>query len=147
MQQKTVTSQTSFAGQIEREELLDPMERMESAAEPGYASLDDLRRLAWRGVKLSSSFLQRWLNICEVGFEEVFFALTMLRPFAGVNLDPVTAPQETATLDSHRLMEENDFLQPDNSQGISASPSNPAISWRTPWLYLILFVLVWLLLF
>jgi hypothetical protein len=147
MQQKTLTSQASFAGQIEREESVDPMERMESATEPGHATLDDLRSFAWRGVKLSSSFLQRWLNLCEVGVEEVFFALTMLRLFSGVNLDPVTAPQETSALDSHRLMEEHDFLQPDNSPGFSGSPSNPAISWKTPWLYLILLLLVWLLLF
>ena len=114
-----------------------------------YRPLDwmELRRLAWAGVKLLSSFLHRWLNLCEVGAEEIFFALTMLRPFSGVNLDPAAAPQEAATLNSPQLFEEQELGEEGNVEGISASRTRFTISWRTPWLYLIFALLLWLLLF
>jgi hypothetical protein len=147
MQQKTPTSEASFAGQIEREESLNSLERMGSATAPSPTTLDDLRGMAWRGVKLSTAFLQRWLNLCEVGVEEIFFALTMLRPFAGVNFEPVTAPRETAMFNSRHLLEEQEFSRADSAPDMPEMPSNYAISWKTPWLYLILLLLIWLLLF
>ncbi|MGD0939237.1 MAG: hypothetical protein ABR905_05945 [Terracidiphilus sp.] len=142
--QKTLRSQASFDGldqETGREESNSALE--ETASLRG----DDLRRLAWRGIKLSNTFLWRWLNLCEVGVEEIFFALTMLRPFGGVNLDPLTAPQGTAALDSRRLTEEHSFLGDSNFRDSSERHPEPAISWRTPWLYFVLFLLVWLLLF
>jgi len=147
MQQKTPTLPASFAEQIEREASLESMEQVGSAKEPSHAMLDELREMTWRGVRLSTSFLQRWLNLCEVGVEEMFFAVTMLRPFAGVNFDPITAPRETAIFNSRHLLEEQDFSRADSSPDMPEMPSNYAISWRTPWLYLILLLLIWLLLF
>ena len=142
-----------FSEQTERRDSLGPTEEIEPSTKPRQWGLDDLCSLAWRCVKLVCSFLQRWLNLCEVGVEEVFFALTMLRPFAGVNFAPVTEPQQSAPFNSRHLLEEREFSQTDNSPATPEMPSNSAItwryaiSWRSPWLYLILLLLIWLLLF
>lgn len=150
MQQNVKTLQANVErldGETGQRQSFDRMEQAVPWTDPVDSKLDDLRRLAWLSVKLCNSFLHRWLNVCEVGVEEVFFALTMLRPFAGVNLDPMTAPQETASLHSRPLLEENSFLSPADSLDLSRSQPRLEISWRTPWLYLILLLLVWLLLF
>ena len=150
MQQKTLRSQPDFEGverETEREESLDPMEEIATSTEPSYSGLGGPRRLAWRGVRLCNSFLYRWLNLCEVGVEDVFYAFRMRSFFAGVDLNPVTAPQQTAAFESRHLLEEHDFSEPANASNNSWGQSKSAISWRTPWLYLIFLLLVWLLLF
>ena len=150
MRKKVVASQASFeghGGEIEREQSLDRVEEIALWTKPGYSELDNVRRLAWLGVKLCRSFLQRWLNLCEVGVEEVFFALTMLHSFAGVDLDSVTAPREMAALHSRQLVGEQDFSRTEDSPALSRNRSKFAIPWRTPWLYLVFLLLVWLLLF
>lgn len=150
MRQKTLASSASFEGhdrETQREEFLDRTEVTASWTEPRCLKLDDLRRLAWLGIKLCNAFVQRWLNLCEVGVEEVFFGLTMLRSFAGVDLGAVTAPRETAILASRSLMEAHDSLRPASSPEMLWGHSNSTISWKTPWLYLVFPLLVWLLLF
>ena len=150
MRQKTLTSQASFE-RLDREtgqgRALDRMVEMGTPAEQGRTKLGDARRLAWAGVKLCNSLLYRWLNLCEVGAEDLFYAFRMRRFFAGMDLDPATAPQETAGFHSHRLLDEDDYLRPANSPELQGSRSRSAISWRTPWLYLIFLLLIWLLLF
>lgn len=150
MRQTIVASQASFerlGGEIEQEASLDRMEKAAPWTEPCSSKLGKMSRLAWLGVKLGNSFLHRWLNLCEVGAEEVFYALLTPRFFAGAELDPMTAPQETSTLHSGRLLGEHDFLRPANSPALTEVQSKFEISWRTPWLYLVFLLLVWLLLF
>lgn len=130
--------------EIEKEESLDL--RRETASKCG-SRMDEARRLAWAGVKLGNCMLQRWLNVCEVGVEEVFFALTMLRSFAGVTLEPATAPEARGAFYSGSLLDEGDSIGPGGSSNVSWSQPNTTISWRTPWLYLVLVLLFWLLLF
>jgi hypothetical protein len=150
MQHKTLTSAASIERldrEIERGESLDPMEAIASSTEPRRSRLDGPCRLAWRGVGFCNSFLSRWLNLCEVGVEDVFYAFRMRSFFAGADMEPVTAPQEIATFRSHRVLEEDDYPEPEDSSTMPGSQSKLAISWRTPWLYLIFLLLVWLLLF
>ncbi|MGA9669483.1 MAG: hypothetical protein WBQ94_09760 [Terracidiphilus sp.] len=150
MRQKTVGFDADFERndrETEQEKSLDPMEEMAFGTERGAYLLRDLRRLAWLGVKLCNSLLHRWLNLCEVVVEEVFYVLLMPHFFAEVELSPAIAPQETANLHSRHLLRENDFLGSANSPDSSGERSQFAISWRKPWLYLVLVLLVWLLLF
>jgi hypothetical protein len=150
MQQETLASEASVEGldrEMEQESSLEGMQQVGSGMEQGDSKLSDARRLAWLGVKLCNSLLHRWFNICEVGVEEIFYALLMPHFFAEVELAPVTASQEKAGFSSHRLLGENDFLRPAESSESSGDRPESAISWRTPWLYLVLLLLVWLLLF
>ena len=150
MEEKTRASQASLerlGGETEHQPFLDRMEGATPRTEACDSKLANARRLAWVGVKLCNSFLYRWFNLCEVGAGEIFYAMLMPRFFAAVDFDPITAPQEMATLHSRHLLEEHDFLRPANSTGISGGQSKSEISWRTPWLYLIFLLLVWLLLF
>lgn len=150
MQQRTLRSQPDFEGverETERVEALDPMEEIAPSTEPRHLGLDGPRRLAWRGVRLCNSFVYRWLNLCEVGVEDVFYAFRMRSFFAGADLDPVTAPQQSAAFESRDLLEEHDFSGSADTSTMSGSQSKSAISWRTPWLVLIFLLLVWLLLF
>ncbi len=150
MGEKTLASQASLERPSEESGPRESLDRMEEAAprtEPCDSKLENARRLAWAGVKLCNSFLYRWFNLCEVGAGEIFYAMLMPRFFAQVDLDLATAPQETAILHSRHLLEENDFLRPASSPDVSRGQSKSAISWRTPWLYLIFLLLVWLLLF
>jgi len=117
------------------------------AMEPECSRLEWAREWAWAGARLCSSMLQRWLNVCEIGAEEIFFALTMLRSFSGVNLETVPAGQEAAALNSRSLFGERDSARETDSAEMAWSQPKAAISWRTPWLYLVLVLLVWLLLF
>jgi len=150
MQQKNLALEASFerlGGENEQQQSLDQMEQVATWTEPCRLELVNLRRLAWRGIKLCTSFLQRWFNLCEVGAEEVFFALTMLRSFAGVDFAPATSPRESAALHSIHLLGEQEFSSSADSPAQSRIESESAISWRTPWLYLVFLLLVWLLLF
>jgi hypothetical protein len=150
MRQTTPGSQASVEGfdrETVREWALDRLEEMRLSNEQGRTKLGDARRLAWAGVKLCNSLLYRWFNLCEVGAEDLFYAFRMRRFFAGMDLDPATSPQETDTFHSHRVLEEDDYLRPANSPELPGSQSRSAISWRTPWLYLIFLLLIWLLLF
>lgn len=104
-------------------------------------------RLAWLAMKLCSSFAHRWLNLCEVGFEELLCAFRMRHLFAGVDLDFAAVPQPGSTLDSGHFLEDQDFYHSDPSPDIAGGQSHFEISWRTPWLYLAFLLLVWLLLF
>jgi hypothetical protein len=150
MLQKILASQASFerlGGETGQEQSLDRIEQAAPWTEPCYSKVVNARRLAWLGVKLCNSFLHRWFNLCDVGAEELLYALPMLHSFAGVDVDPMTAPQETATLHSRHLPGEHDFLSPANSRALSGNQSKFEVSWRTPWLYLVFLLLVWLLLF
>jgi hypothetical protein len=150
MRQKTLASVAGFEGfdpDIEQEEPLDRIGQADSGTESRHVQLSDAQRLAWMGVKLCNSLLHRWFNLCEVGLEEVFYALLMPRFFAEAELIPATASQETASLHSRHLSEDNDFLQSADSADSSGHWPELAISWKTPWLYLVLLLLVWLLLF
>jgi hypothetical protein len=150
MRQKTLALEAGFEGfdrEMERVESFERMEPADSGAEPHSSKLRDVRRLAWLGVKLCNSLLHRWFNLCEVGVEDVFYALLMPHFFAEVELVPVTASQETVSLHSNHPLEENGFLRQADSRDPSEDQPEPAISWRTPWLYLVLLLLVWLLLF
>ena len=150
MRQKTMASQASFERldwETGQEQSLDRIEQGSPWTEPGCSKLVNPRRLAWLGVKLCNSFFHRWFNLCEVGAEELLFALPMVRSFAGMDSDPMTASQETATLHSRPLLGERDFFSEADSPDMSGNQSKFEISWRTPWLYLVLLLLVWLLLF
>lgn len=150
MRQKTLASQASFERldwQTGQQQSLDRMEQGSPWTESGHSMPFNLHRLAWLGVKLCSSFFHRWFNLCEVGAEELLFALPMVRCFAGMDSDPMTAPQETATLPSRHLVGERDFFSEANSPEMSGYQSRFEISWKTPWLYLVFLLLVWLLLF
>ena len=141
-----LASEGSFeraGGECERQEALSPGDRAES----GSPMLDSALRLAWLGLKLLNTIFHRWFNLCEVGMEEVFYALMVPRFFAELEAVPATARQQSASLYSPHLMEENDFVRPADSQDMSGYRPEPAISWKTPWLYLVLLLLVWLLLF
>jgi len=143
MRQKTLTTKMTFARldrEMEREESLDRTAQIVDLTEPSHARLLNVHRLAWLGVKLCNSLLYRMLNLCEVGADEVFYAFRMRRIFAEMDLNP-------ANFRSHHVLKENDSLRPANSLDLSGSQSNFEISWRTPWLYLIFLLLIWLLLF
>ncbi len=147
MRQKTLTTEMSFERldrEMEREVSLDRTEQTRISTEPSRVRLV---KFAWVSIKLCNSLLYRMLNLCEVGVDEVFYAFRMRRFFAGMELNPVTVPQESATFHSHPLLEEDNYLRPANSQDISGRRSNFEISWRTPWLYMVLLLLIWLLLF
>jgi hypothetical protein len=146
MEQKIRASEGSFegiGGECERREALSPREQ----AGQGSPLLEGVLRLVWLGLKLLNTIFHRWFNLCEVGMEEVFYALMVPRFFAELETVPVAARQQSAALYSHHLMEENDFVRPADSQDRSGYRPEPTISWRTPWLYLVLILLVWLLLF
>jgi hypothetical protein len=147
MRQKTLVDEAGCDGldrESEQEDSLESIEQANSGAVPRSLKLSDARRLAWLGLKLCNSWLYRWFNLCEIGVEEVFYALLMPHFFAEVELVPATASQEAATRHS---LEENGYFSPADSPEPSSDRPEPAISWRTPWLYLVLLLLVWLLLF
>jgi hypothetical protein len=141
MRQQTLTSEAAFEG-IDRE-----TEQATAGAEPRSLNLNDVRKLTWQCVKLCNSFLHRWFNLCEVGVEEVFYALLMPHFFAEVELVPVTASQEVPPRHALRLLEDNGYSRQADPPEPSMDRPESAISWRTPWLYLVLLLLVWLLLF
>jgi hypothetical protein len=146
MEQKILASEGSFegaGGECERREALSPREQTGQ----GSPMLEGALRLAWLGLKLLNTIFHRWFNLCEVGMEEVFYALMVPRFFAELETVPVNVRQQSVALYSHHLMEENDFVRPADSQDRSGYRPEPAISWKTPWLYLVLLLLVWLLLF
>ena len=149
MRQKILVSQASFEGlgdEIDQEQSLDRIEQLENWTESRESKQATLHRLAWLAVKLCNSFVHRWFNLCEVSVE-VFYAMLTPRFFAGVDLDPMTAPQETATLHSGHLLRDQDYSRPANSTEMRENQSNYEISWKTPWLYFVLLLLIWLLLF
>lgn len=133
MQQKAITPSANLQVRIEREQSLDRAQQTAVGTQSGDSKLNDGRRLAW-------------FSLCEAGAKQVFFVLTMLRPFTGVNLDPATASQETATLHSRPPLEDEPLGQA-SCPDMPRSQSKSGISWRTPWLYVILLILVGLLLF
>jgi hypothetical protein len=150
MRQKTLVEEAGCDGldrEYEQEDSLESIERATSGAQLRSFELSDARRLAWLGLKLCNSWLYRWFNLCEIGVEEVFYALLMPHFFAEVELVPATASQEAATRYSNHSPEENGYCRPADSPEPSRDRPEPAISWRTPWLYLVLLLLVWLLLF
>jgi hypothetical protein len=117
-------------------------------AEPWFPKPSNGRKLAWRGVVLCNCFLHRWFNLCDCGAEAAFYlyASPLLRCFAGMNSGGAAGPQETAVLGSRHLLEQHGILGRGNSPALDESPSKFEISWRSPWLYLSLLLLAWLLL-
>jgi hypothetical protein len=154
MEEKTQTSQPSF-GNLDavanRELFLEQLEQGASSTETlSPAELDDSqsdngRRLMWRGAKLCSSVLHRWFNLYDFGAGGALYALPVLRRFAGMELDCAVSSNEMNDLGSRHL-EERGFVGPSDSPALSVSQSRAEISWRTPWLYLFLVLVVWLLL-
>ncbi len=106
------------------------------------------RKLAWRGVVLCNSFLHRWFNLCDCGAEAALYlyASPLLRCFAEMDLSGAAAPHDVAALGSRHLLEQRGHLGPEVSPALSGSGSKFEISWRSPWLYLVLVLLAWLLL-
>jgi len=149
MRQKILVSQASLEGhgeKTEQELLLDRREQIERWTEASDSKQATVHRLAWLAVKLCSSFVHRWFNLCEVS-AEVFYAMLTPRFFAGMEFDSMTASQETVTLHSGRLVREQDYSRPEISHEMPGNQSNFEISWKTPWLYFVLLLLIWLLLF
>ena len=149
MRQKILVSQASFEGlgdEIDQEQSLDRIEQLENWTESRESKQATLHRLAWLAVKLCNSFVHRWFNLCEVSVE-VFYAMLTPRFFAGMEFDSMTASQETVTLHSGRLVREQDYSRPEISHEMPGNQSNFEISWKTPWLYFVLLLLIWLLLF
>jgi IS5 family transposase len=105
------------------------------------------RKLAWRGVELCNSFLHRWFNLCDCGAEAALYlyASPLLRCFAGLDSSGGAAPHEAA-FGSRRLLDQQGLLGPEDSSPLSGSGPKFEISWRSPWLYLLLILLAWLLL-
>jgi hypothetical protein len=129
-------------------EVLDrETEQATAVAGPRSLNLNDVRKLAWQCVKLCNSMLHRWFNSCEADVEEVFYALLMPHFFAEVELVPVSVSQDAATRRSDQLLEGNGYLRAADYPEASSDRQESVISWRTPWLYLVLLLLVWLLLF
>jgi hypothetical protein len=136
-----------FDWNTEQEQSIGWTKQESPATEPGSSKLDNVRRLAWLGVKLCSSFLHRWFNLCEFSAEAFLCALPRIHSFTGVGLEAITAPQETSSFHLGDLLGEQDLLRLGKSPDLSANQSKFDVSWRTPWLYLVFLLLVWLLLF
>jgi IS5 family transposase len=103
-----------------------------------------VRRLARLCLKLCSCLFHRWFNLYDLGIEEDLYISPLLRRFAGMDLGPATAPQETATLRSRNLSGQNGFLVPEYPAALLGGTSKSGIPWRSPWLYLSLLLLAWL---
>lgn len=149
MQQTTLISQTGSQNLDEGlglEPGLHPA-RQAACIELCSSRFDTLRRWAWLGARLSTSFLSRSLNLCEFGAEAFLCMMPRIHSFAGMDFDPMTAPQETASFHSGELLGDRDLLGLAGSPALAGSQSKLAISWRTPWLYLVFLLLAWLLLF
>ena len=117
-------------------------------AEPWFPKPGNGRKLAWRGVMLCNCFLHHWFNLCDCGAEAALYlyASPLLRCFAGMNSGGAAAPHETTALRSRHLMEQHGTLGRGNSPALDEIRSDFEISWRSPWLYLSLLLLAWLLL-
>jgi IS5 family transposase len=137
-----------------REPSLDPYEltahwtERSVPADPWFPKPGHGRKLAWRGVELCNSFLHRWFNLCDCGAEAALYlyASPLLRCFAGMDSSGAAAPHETTTFRSRHLLEQHGLLGPEVSPALPGSESKFEISWRSPWLYLSLVLLAWLLL-
>jgi hypothetical protein len=117
-------------------------------AEPRFPKPGNGRKLAWRGVELCNSILHRWFNLCDCGAEAALYlyASPLLRCFAGVDSSGASAPHEAAAFGSRHLLEQHGLLGPEVSPALPGSGPKFEISWRSPWLYLSLVLLAWLLL-
>jgi IS5 family transposase len=157
MGQKILASRKSLekpAGKSKRELYLDPNELTAHwteplvPAEPWFPKPGNGRKLAWRGVVLCNSFLHRWFNLCDCGAEAAlyFYASPLLRCFAGMDSSGAAAPHKTTAFGSRHLIEQHGLLGPEDSPAPPGSGSKFEISWRSPWLYLSLLLLAWLLL-
>lgn len=103
--------------------------------------------LVWLRAILCTFYSHQWLDLYGSGAEDGLHALPVPQGFARDGLNQAAASHEIAASRSQHLMGQSGLLGPGSPPALPRSRTDFDISWRTPWPYLSLLLLVLLLLF
>jgi hypothetical protein len=132
-----------FPGQREQARL-----RTEPSApgEPCHPKPGDGPGLVWLRAILCAFFLRRRFSRYDSGVEDAFHASPAPRRFAPANFEQGAASHPMSASRSRHRTEESDLPGPDSSPVLPRDRRELDLPWRTPWPYLSILLLVWLLL-
>jgi hypothetical protein len=155
MRQRRFTSRTAFnaigwetkqGGSPSQMEQVRSRTGLLAPIEPCQPKPSDGLRLVWLRAILCIFFLDSWFKLHDAGAEDGLPASPVPHRFARAGLDHAAASQEMATSPSSHLMGESGLLGSGSPTDLPRSRTEFDLSWRSPWPYLSLVLLAWLLL-